>query len=452
MYKKLSQPDKQMVRSKKIAGSYSPVALFEHLAEVHSYAMKLNQVQKNTGKHKKNKPEVVMPLSIIGGVALLVIYLIFDGLRYFINIAGIVALVAGLSWWVWKQWQKWQLKRLFIATDILDFLMPLLVILQDEIRPGSNIDVNLWLDRSNQRKYKKQVLKNYILMPHRVIVRYLPLFLLIYGAGRLLGQGVIPELISDVVIIVMIIVYILFFPLIALIAGALFGESPKVKTTIINAPRLVLKATLADGSLFQLDINQVIARKTAVKKKIKVKHWQTAKKKKKYKTKTITSLKLVFPHKKYAMAEATFAKKFNKRPHVSGIRVAKVKLKRGEKRKAVIYQDVQTGQGEGHQPKKLPKPNLHRFLKLVMEGGYNKLKKESPNAKKRIITPKTSADNLTKIKGIGKTTQTKLNEVGIFTFRQIYEITETDFSNLLQEIKVNKKNVESWQTQARDLL
>ncbi|MCB0073201.1 MAG: hypothetical protein KDE20_17145 [Caldilineaceae bacterium] len=59
-------------------------------------------------------------------------------------------------------------------------------------------------------------------------------------------------------------------------------------------------------------------------------------------------------------------------------------------------------------------------------------------------------DNLTKVKGIGKVYQQRLNEAGIYTFAQIAEADPAKLAEIAKAI--DAANVEDWPRQARELM
>lgn len=60
-------------------------------------------------------------------------------------------------------------------------------------------------------------------------------------------------------------------------------------------------------------------------------------------------------------------------------------------------------------------------------------------------------DNLQVIKGIGPVIERKLNEAGIYTFRQLGELTPADLERILGDIIERLANEDSILQQARDL-
>ena len=141
----------------------------------------------------------------------------------------------------------------------------------------------------------------------------------------------------------------MFYLIVLAIAAAALGKTNKIKTRLYRHSQLLVKATLADGTLFQTEVASLLALRRVHKKKFKLKNFQVTKVKRKHKVKTLTTLKLAFLLKKYRMTEESFKENFKRNWRIKNRKVDKVKLKSGDKRKTVVYQDAQTGQGEGYQ-------------------------------------------------------------------------------------------------------
>lgn len=66
----------------------------------------------------------------------------------------------------------------------------------------------------------------------------------------------------------------------------------------------------------------------------------------------------------------------------------------------------------------------------------------------------TQPDNLQKIKGIGPVLETKLNELGVFTFEQILNLTDADIEKITEVTTFGKQKIltDNWIGQAKKLL
>ena len=363
------------------------------------------------------------------------------------------------------------MKAKLIETDGFDLLLPLLLLLDDEIAPQSQIKLDLYLGKVGRSKHQVRTQKNYTLLTHRLIVRSwigLVLSIATYSILSMVNPQLFPQVIPLFVLPILIVFYVFIYMIVFYIAGSAFGPSPKVKARFLKAPRMLVQARLADGTLFQADLNHWVIQKTAFKKKVKFKNFQLHKKKKKYKAKAVMHLRLAFPQKRYKMHSKEFEKKFDQKPFVAGKQVAKMKLKPGEKRQTVVYQHVKAKQGTGHDVKTLPYPTFKQFTQLVVEGGYHRLRNEpqpsSPQTNKARAMQKNenrvkieqaeakyTRDNLTLIKGVGRTTQIKLNNEGVIAFQQIAEMELSDFEEMLRHLDLPFRKARDWQNQAKSL-
>lgn len=66
----------------------------------------------------------------------------------------------------------------------------------------------------------------------------------------------------------------------------------------------------------------------------------------------------------------------------------------------------------------------------------------------------TLPDNLQKIKGIGPVLETKLNELGVYTFEQIYNLTDSEIDKITEVTTFGKQKIvsDNWKGQAKELL
>ncbi|HAS42469.1 MAG TPA: hypothetical protein DCS93_18465 [Microscillaceae bacterium] len=462
-YHQLSAENKSLVKRKSLSGEFAPQKLIEQLTALKSYAKKVTDYQ--TFWHKKNSTE-----NRNSENTLFIVVMVFATAIYFIGRdwtwepIGLGVLVFSISFiLVWKAVSliiKLQAKAKDIEADGLSFLLPLLLILTDEIRPGSQVKLDLYLGRASRGRHKERTQKNYKFLTHRIIVRSwigLVLLVAVYTILSLINPQIFPPIIPFFVLPMILVFYVFIYMIVFSIASAAFGKSPKVKARFLKVPRILVQAQLADGTLFQTDVTHWIIQKTAFKKKEKLKNFQLHKKKKKYKVKMVTTLKLAFPQKRYRMHTQTFQEKFNRKLYVSGKPVAKTKLKPGEKRQTVVYQHVQLKQGTGHEVTSFPYPTFKQFVQLVVEGGYNRLRKKTQdthtvrNSKTKQAEEQYSRDDLTLIKGIGQSTKIKLNNEGVIAFQQIADMELSDFEDMLRHIDLPFHKAKDWQSQARSL-
>jgi predicted flap endonuclease-1-like 5' DNA nuclease len=70
------------------------------------------------------------------------------------------------------------------------------------------------------------------------------------------------------------------------------------------------------------------------------------------------------------------------------------------------------------------------------------------------ISDKTVPDDLQQIKGIGPVLESKLNELGVFTYEQIANLSEEDIDKIVEVTTFgkNKINADDWKGQAKKLL
>lgn len=66
----------------------------------------------------------------------------------------------------------------------------------------------------------------------------------------------------------------------------------------------------------------------------------------------------------------------------------------------------------------------------------------------------TLPDNLQQIKGIGPVLETKLNELGVFTFEQIVNLTDADIDKITEVTTFGKQKIlaDNWIGQAKELI
>lgn len=457
-FKKLSDFEQKIVRTKTLQGEYSPEMLLDHLGDIQQYSKAFDEYRKARNAQKKKRKErrrVLMVVASFTIVSLLISYIIFAETRYFFHLGLWVVAVAGLLWGGWMLWRQRQEQTLRMENHVLDFLLPFLLILTDEIRPGTRLRIELNFDKGTRRKYTRNVYRNHSFAMHKLFIWGFWITVIAYFAYLALGF-IFPETLprifpKDLDFILVFLGVFMFFPaymIILAIAASFFGKDPKVTTQILKIPRILLQAKLVDGTALHIEAIHVLALKTAVKKKYKSKNFQLTKVKKKHKVKTVTTLKLAFPQKKYPIDAVAFSSAFDQKPRLMNKSVAKVKVKHGENKQVVVYQDVQTGEALDHRLISYQQLSLDRLLKLVIEGGFHKLKSADLENKGEAAKEFLSRDDLTKIKGVGKTTEGKLNGLGIFTYQQIANMSQVNFFEIIKEIGVNKKAAHDWQLQA----
>ncbi|OJJ23005.1 hypothetical protein BKI52_01230 [marine bacterium AO1-C] len=473
-YNNLLPENKSLVNRKSLSGEFTPQALIEQLAELKSYGKKAASYQtswhdQRTGYLEVNRRKVNTVWFVCGIIVAVIVYFRVNDSDLIWLGQGLLALsiVLPLIWGAAPLLANLQVSGKLIDADGLNLLLPLLLVLTDEIRPGSRIKLELYLGAASRGKHKVKTQKNYKILTHRVIMRsWIGLVLLIgvYSILSMVNPQIFPPVIPFFVLPIIIVFYVFIYLIIFSIASSAFGKSPKVKARFLKIPRILIQAQLADGTLFQIDLTHWIIQKTAFKKKTKFKNFQLHKKKKKYKAKAVTSLKLAFPQKRYNMHPERFKGKFNRKLYISGKQVAKMKLKPGEKRQTIVYQHVQAKQGTGHNPATLPYPTFKQFTQLVIEGGYDRLRKKPQTLQKRPTTRKRgnkakieqaeeqySRDDLTLIKGVGQSTKVKLNREGVIAFQQIVDMELSDFEDVLRHLDLPHNKAKDWQNQARSL-
>jgi predicted flap endonuclease-1-like 5' DNA nuclease len=84
----------------------------------------------------------------------------------------------------------------------------------------------------------------------------------------------------------------------------------------------------------------------------------------------------------------------------------------------------------------------------------NSTPKKTPQSQpvRAISKSETSQDDLTRINGIGKVLKGKLNDLGIYTFKQISELTHADIDRVNEQLSFKGRiEREKWVEQARAL-
>lgn len=455
-YKDLSPDEQKLVSAKRFRAVDAPTAMLETLAGVQQYAQKLAKMHpRHEPKFSKAKVQKALPYTLILLPVYFVMWLFaedFLPVLWWGCAAGLGVLA--LLWLFLDLIPQTNLRQLTIKPAVFDLVVPLLLLLQDELKPNEQLSLRLDLRESNQRKFYYKTHKNYVLMLHRLIIRWIPLGFSMYALGRLFD--IFPKLINDGFLILGFFLTLLFSPFILLLASFVFGKSPKIKTVIRQAPKVDLKAKLTDDTLLQVQVHHMSLFTTSVKKKVKMKDYQIAKTKKKHKSKTVTTVKLAFSQKQYPLSKEALIARFSKKPRIYGRTIAKVKHKPGSKRNTIVYTDIVTKQGAGHQGLQYTMPSFEWLVKLIMEGGYYPLKGlgESTNNKteSKSVPLDANRDNLTAISGVGRATEAKLYGAGILTFAQLADMSKVEFREMLRGVGINPKQANDWQKQARELM
>lgn len=101
-----------------------------------------------------------------------------------------------------------------------------------------------------------------------------------------------------------------------------------------------------------------------------------------------------------------------------------------------------------------PQELVIRARKTVDRGGIEIKTPKQLDLQRIGIATAEEKDDLLKIKGVGPSIERKLNEIGIFTFKQIANLNETDIetvTNLIQFFPGRIKR-DNWKAQASELL
>jgi len=459
-YRELPPHLRKIVDQKRFAGSFEPDEIIDILLGLHTYGEKVKVRANELKKQKK----IVFDHNIWGPMLVIVtilgmVALMFEDVQWYILMAVLAGGLGVLGWLVVRWYRSLISKHKMIQWQSLPFALYLVALLKDEIRPEKQLDITLNLGTPTQRKHQIKTDKNYLFLGHRLVIRGFWLLILAgltwVGFAILSNDGTIPSIVLAFMF-PLIPVLLIFYMIVLAIAAAALGKTNKIKTRLYSSPQLFIKTTLADGTLFQVEVASLLALRRVHKKKFKLKNFQVAKVKRKHKVKTLTTLKLAFPLKKYRMTEEHFQENFDRNWRIRNRKVAKVKLKSGNKRKTVVYQDAQTGQGEGHKNITYPSPNFTRFLELVTRSGFQALER-SINQKVTISNPKNggkpkTGDDLTEIEGIMHTTQESLYQRGIRTYEQLAVLGKEGILDLAQELGVASEQLIQWQLIAREIV
>ncbi len=375
-YQALSPPVREIVDQKKLVGQWSPDQVIDVLLELSPYGDRIKFSEKAPKQRHKTTIGRQFGVAVILGSSLFGLFaLMFDVPLRYVLIIGIGALGLGLGWvsfrWV-RQWMG-NRGRKTMQWQHLDFLLYLAALLKDEIRPETMLDLELDLENPRQKKLKENTHKNYLLLGHQVVLGSFWLLILIGLPWAIQQLSTFASEIMSLFVVCLVPLILILYLFVMMIAAAAFGETNKIKTRKYRCPQLRVKTTLADGTWLQVEVINWLALRRTHKKKFKPKNFQVVKVKRKHQTKTVTTLRLAFPLKKYQMSEERFKENFDRNWRIKNQKVAKVKLKSGEKRKTVTYQDVQTTQGAGYEEVAYASPDFRRFLELMSKGGFRAL-------------------------------------------------------------------------------
>ena len=464
-FRALSKTQQKLVRKKKIKGEFTPEEVLHQLKGLRRYQHKIGSI-------KYNKPQNYfqtrdLNIDLFFGIFLFLIFvalILFGIFSYTIFIVLIsISALSIATYILWKM--RYKILRLskekyLIQAEHISFFAHILLLLSEEIRPNSKILIDLDLSYQIRSKYKTKTTKNYFILTHRFLIWsffLIPLVILALISYQ-----------NPLLIFFSIIIYVFIFalfPLFSLVIEALWGENPKFKTKIYQIPKLSLKAQLIDGTLLSTSITHLVVKRKAIKKKIKIKNFQLQKSKWKYKIRSVLRLQLSFPRSRYPISEADFQKNFEQ---ANSSKISKMKLKLGEKRKAVFYQYEENKMGQGKEIQHIPALKFDKFLNLMSGGAYARLKKdygkEKPKpvekekrenrpiigSKNKEITPvEPEKEDLTQISGIGDATQRELNRIGIYNFSQLAKLTLIQMEQLAEVTKFSTSRWEEWKNQAK---
>ena len=334
---------------------------------------------------------------------------------------------------------------------LMEFLIKLVVVLEEEIKPGSQLKVQLQVGEVKLRDFPKKIYKNYQRLTYRIIIRSGWLFNLVLAIFVIISySNALGNPFVQFLLYIGVPFYLFFGHMILMfVAERYFGEEDsKIKTYSWQAPRVWIQAQLADGTQFELQISHWFIHKKIIGYRFHKSPLHSTRTKRKRKAKTVTTLKLAFPKKVYPMSAEAFIQKFKHHVKLDSKKVNKIKLKPGEKRNTVIYRDVQSEGG-----KKAPKVDLDRVIQLITMGGYRRLRQTLPE--------EYLWDELTRLEGVNQEVATILNNIGVFTFEQLMGLTEKEVYNKVDALrprpyKYNHQyfydNLETWQAQARALM
>lgn len=455
-FKKLTKFEQEIVQAKSVKGTYAPEVLLEALGNIKQYMSVVGGFNKaRLAKKKKISNDVgeYIPLIFSFSSILMLPYIFIPVARLPLIIIVLAILGLILGKWLYPRLQYFLMRKIFIQDEshLFDFLLPLLLMLTNEVRPGTKLSVELDFVEGKNKKYKERSSKNYRFLTHRMLLwgHWVVLVLLvIYQVLQLVFSNTIPRIIPLGLMMPLIICFPFFYPFTLWFAFSNFGKNPKVKSRFLRTPRLLLKAQLADYTMFQVDITTLVVLKKMHKRRDREKNLKIYKIKKKHQVKTITTLKLGFSKRKYLVDADTFSGIFERKPRLRTGEIAKIKLKSDNKKNVVAYRDVQTGTGDNHQLIQYPLLDFQHFFSLVMEGGYNKLRENIlGNTVENLVDPLV-VDDLTKIKGIDRTIELKLNNMSIFSFQQLVFTDIDQLIKMFDEIGISQEKTRDWQSQA----
>lgn len=336
-----------------------------------------------------------------------------------------------------------------IQLKLIDFLIKWIFVLQEELKPGKELQVKLHLGQIKPKEFPVKIEKNYKRLTHRYIIWGYWLFNLFLGLflifGVTYGKNYI-DLFKMFSLIVVPIYLLLGYMATLYFAENAFGDiDPKIKSRIRQVPRIVIKTQLADGTQFELNVSHYVIRKTVIKDRF-YKTLGSTRTKRKRKAKTVTTIKLGFPKKIYSVSETDFAQRFRYLLRLGEVKIAKMKLKTGGKRNVVIYQDVR-----GEEGTIAPPVDFDRTLQIVTIGGYRRLYQGLPED--------YWWEDLTQIEQVNQEIEGAFNKVGVYTFQQLMVQEEYKFGAKVMELTNHRLGesyfnyrIKEWQTKAQSIL
>lgn len=455
-FQDLPQTQQALIRKKKIKGEFTAQEVLNQLKGLRSYQYKIGSIkyQKPHRSYYANNGDRIIDL-------IFVLYLIFGfifgpqilnifGVDFnitFIIFASITTLVVP-SYILWKMRYKlfrWKKERCSIQMENISFLANLLMLLKQEMRPNSKVKIDFNFSNRIAARYKTKTIKNYFILGHRWAIWGFLTILITFSIWLFYSNSEYVFLLIPIGIVILS-----FLPFFILLAGALFGKSPKLKTKIYHVPKLSLSVQLVDGTLLNTSIMLLVMRRKAIKKKMKLKNFQLQKSKWKYKLRSVVRLQLSFPKNRYPISNEEFQANFQQ---LTSNPANKVKLKQGEKRKAISHQYMVNSMGSGKRISRFPELKFSDFLDLMGKRSYDRLRKGfSETQFKFKIDKNTPKSDLSQLDGLSETVEKKLNQKNIISFKQIANLKRDEIDYLSQTIDVVPSKLEAWQVKAQKMI
>lgn len=455
-FQDLSQTQQRLIRRKKIKGEFTAQEVLNQLKGLRSHQYKISAIkyQKPNRSYYANNGDRTIDL-------IFVLYLIFGfvfapqildifGVDFhitFVIFASITTLVV-ISYILWKIRYKifrWRKERYSIQMENISFLANLLMLLQQEMRPNSKIQIDFNFSNRIAAKYKTKTIKNYFILGHRWAIWGFLIILIAFSIWLFYSNSEYVFLLIPIGIVILS-----FLPFFILLAGVFFGKSPKLKTKIYHVPKLSLSVQLVDGTLLNTSIMLLVMRRKAIKKKVKLKNFQLQKSKWKYKLRSVVRLQLAFPKNRYPISDEEFQANFQT---LTSNPANKIKLKQGEKRKGISHQYVVNSMGSGKRISRFPELKFSDFLDLMGKRSYDRLRKDFSDTQFKFkIDKNTPKSNLSQLDGLSETIEKKLNQKNIISFKQIANLKKDEIDYLSQTIDVIPSKLEAWQVKAQKMI